>query len=130
VLAAAPQGPGSVLVAARDERGTNAALRCPPSLFPLQFGDYSFEPHRRAARATAKPCVVLRLPGIELDVDTPADLALIVAGEARTRTQALLENWNVRQRLQGRSQKAEIRKQKTEMEIRNSKVEIRKKASF
>src|SRR6516225_7568684 len=62
IVAAAPDGPGgSVLVPATDERGTNAALRKPADLFPLTFGEYSFQPHLRAARATGKPCVVLRL---------------------------------------------------------------------
>jgi 2-phospho-L-lactate guanylyltransferase len=101
IVAAAPDGPGgSVLVPATDERGTNAALRKPADLFPLTFGEYSFQPHLRAARATGKPCVVLRLPGVELDVDTPADLALLIAAETRTRTQKLLREWRVRQRLE------------------------------
>jgi len=101
ILAAAPDGPaGSVLVPATDERGTNAAWRKPAGLFPLTFGEYSFQPHLRAARATGKPCVVLRLPGVELDVDTPADLALLIATEIRTRTQKLLGGWHVRQRLE------------------------------
>jgi 2-phospho-L-lactate guanylyltransferase len=102
IVAATPDGPGgSVLVSATDERGTNAVLRKPAGLFPLAFGDYSFEPHLRAARASGYPCVVLRLPGVELDVDTPADLALLIAAESRTRTQKLLSEWHIRQRLEG-----------------------------
>jgi 2-phospho-L-lactate/phosphoenolpyruvate guanylyltransferase len=101
IIAAAPDGPGgSVLVPATDERGTNAALRKPAGLFPLTFGEYSFQPHLRAARAAGYPCVVLRLPGVELDVDTPADLALLIGAETRTRTQKLLRDWHVRQRLE------------------------------
>jgi 2-phospho-L-lactate/phosphoenolpyruvate guanylyltransferase len=101
IIAAAPDGPGgSVLVPATDERGTNAVLRKPAGLFPLAFGEYSFQPHLRAARAAGKPCVVLRLPGVELDVDTPADLALLIAAESRTRTQKLLRDWHVRERLE------------------------------
>ncbi len=88
-----------MLVPATNERGTNAALLRPPGLFPLKFGDYSFQPHVRAARGTGKPCVVLRLPGVELDIDTPADLALLIATEVRTRTQKLLHDWDVRSRL-------------------------------
>jgi 2-phospho-L-lactate/phosphoenolpyruvate guanylyltransferase len=102
IVAAAPDGPaGSVLVPATDERGTNAVLRKPAALFPLAFGEYSFQPHLRAARAAGHPCVVLRLPGVELDVDTPADLALLIAAETRTHTQKLLHDWRVRQRLEG-----------------------------
>ncbi len=100
IVDAAPDGPGgAVLVPATDERGTNAALRRPPGLFPLTFGEYSFQPHLRAARATGKPCILLRLPGMELDIDTPADLALLIATEVRTRTQELLHNWDARARL-------------------------------
>jgi 2-phospho-L-lactate/phosphoenolpyruvate guanylyltransferase len=103
IVDAAPDGPaGSVLVPATEERGTNGALRKPPGLFPLTFGEYSFQPHLRAARGTGQPCVVLRLPGVELDVDTPADLALMIAAETRTRTQELLREWHVRQRLEVR----------------------------
>lgn len=98
VFAAAP-AEGAVLVPAWDGRGTNAALRRPPNLFILRFGDDSFEPHLRAARATGKPCVVLRLPGIALDVDTPEDLALLLAEETRTRTQRLLRAWNIVERI-------------------------------
>jgi hypothetical protein len=39
---------------------------------------------------------------VELDVDTPADLALLIACESRTRTQQLLSHWGVRERLEGR----------------------------
>jgi len=76
---------GSVLVPAYDGRGTNAALRRPADLFPLRFGNDSFKPHHAAARATGKPCVVLNLPGIALDVDNPQDLKQLTSfpGEAR-----------------------------------------------
>lgn len=95
IFAAAP-AQGTLLVPSADGRGTNAALRRPPALFPLRFGDASFERHLRAARATGKPCATLRLPGIALDIDTPADVALLLAAESRTRTQRLLRAWNVR----------------------------------
>lgn len=65
---------GCVLVPSRDKRGTNAALRRPSSLFALRFGNDSFMPHLAAAIATDTSCVVLSLPGIALDVDTPEDL--------------------------------------------------------
>jgi 2-phospho-L-lactate guanylyltransferase len=76
---------GSVLVPAADGRGTNAAFRRPANLFPLRFGNDSFKPHHAAAQATGKPCVILNLPGIAVDVDNPEDLQQLVAlpGEAR-----------------------------------------------
>jgi 2-phospho-L-lactate guanylyltransferase len=89
ILRAAP-AQGSVLVAAADGRGTNAALRRPSGLFPLRFGNDSFRPHLAAARATEKPCVVLELPGVALDVDNPSDLRQLAAARGETRTQSLV----------------------------------------
>ena len=98
VLNAAP-AEGMVLVPAADGRGTNAILRRPCGLIPCRFGNDSFLPHRAAARATGKPLVVLdRLPGIALDVDRPEDLAELTIGEARTRTEHLVREWNLGQR--------------------------------
>lgn len=64
---------GSVLVPSSDERGTNAVLRRPAALFPLRFGTDSFVPHLASARAAGE-CVVLSLPHVALDIDTPEDL--------------------------------------------------------
>ena len=80
---------GSVLVPAADGRGTNAAFRCPANLFPLRFGNDSFKPHHAAAQATGKPCVVLKLPGIAVDVDNPADLQQLLSLPGETRAQRL-----------------------------------------
>jgi len=80
---------GSVLVPAADGRGTNAALRRPADLFPLRFGNDSFKPHHAAAQATGKPCVVLNLPGIAVDVDNPADLQQLLSLPGETRAQKL-----------------------------------------
>jgi 2-phospho-L-lactate/phosphoenolpyruvate guanylyltransferase len=78
---------GSVLVPAGDGRGTNAAFRCPANLFPLRFGNDSFKPHHAAAEASGKPCVVLNLPGIAVDVDNPPDLEELLAAPGETRAQ-------------------------------------------
>src|SRR5271168_1269507 len=94
ILAAAPDE-GSLLVPAADGRGTNAALRRPADLFPLRFGNDSFRPHLDAARATGKPCEVLQLPGIALDVDNPGDLQQLIERPGETRTQSLLRQWTV-----------------------------------
>jgi 2-phospho-L-lactate/phosphoenolpyruvate guanylyltransferase len=88
ILKHAPEE-GSVLVPAADGRGTNAAFRRPADLFPLRFGNDSFKPHRAAAEATGKPCVVLNLPGIAVDVDNPEDLQQLLALPGETRTQKL-----------------------------------------
>jgi len=83
---------GSLLVPSRDRRGTNAALRRPSSLFPLRFGSDSFLPHLEAAMASAKPCVVISLAGISLDVDTPEDLGDLARAAGETRSQILARN--------------------------------------
>ena len=80
---------GSVLVPAGDGRGTNAVLRRPADLFPLRFGNDSFKPHHAAAQATGKPCVVLQLPGIAVDVDNPSDLKQLISLPGETRAQQL-----------------------------------------
>jgi 2-phospho-L-lactate guanylyltransferase len=86
---------GSVLVPAGDGRGTNAALRRPADLFPLRFGNDSFKPHHAVAQATGKPCVVLTLPGIAVDVDNPADLQHLLSLPGDTSAQILARNWNL-----------------------------------
>jgi 2-phospho-L-lactate guanylyltransferase len=94
IMAHAPKE-GSVLVPAADGRGTNAAFRRPANLFPLRFGNDSFKPHLVAARATGKPCEVLHLPSIAIDVDNPADLQELIAQPGDTRAQSLIRRWAV-----------------------------------
>ena len=94
ILEAAPTE-GSVLVPAADGRGTNAAWRRPAGLFPLRFGNDSFKPHLAAARATQKPCVVLQLQGIALDVDNPADLRQLAEAPGETRAQRMARQWDL-----------------------------------
>lgn len=92
IFAAAPDH-GSVLVPAFDGRGTNAVLRRPAGLFPLRFGNDSFQPHLRAAQATGLPCRVLSLPGVGLDVDNPDDLVRLANAPGETKSQTLLRRW-------------------------------------
>ena len=92
ILKRAPRE-GSVLVPAADGRGTNAAFRRPANLFPLRFGNDSFKPHHIAAQATGKPCVVLKLPGIAVDVDNPADLQELISLPGETRAQRLAREY-------------------------------------
>jgi 2-phospho-L-lactate/phosphoenolpyruvate guanylyltransferase len=94
IFANAPEN-GSVLVPAADDRGTNAAFRRPANLFPLRFGNDSFKPHLAAAQASGKPCQILRLPGIALDVDNPADLQALIARSGETFTQKLIRGWSL-----------------------------------
>jgi 2-phospho-L-lactate guanylyltransferase len=80
---------GSVLVPSSDKRGSNAVLRRPGALFPLRFGSDSFMPHLATAIATDTSCVVLSLPSIGLDIDTPEDLQQLADAPGEKRSQLL-----------------------------------------
>jgi 2-phospho-L-lactate guanylyltransferase len=87
--------PSFTIVPAHDELGSNAVLCAPPFSVPLRFGDDSYFPHLVAARAQGIEPTIVRLPGIGLDIDHPADLRAIMAAKPRmpTRTLALLERF-------------------------------------
>jgi len=87
---------GSVLVPAADGRGTNAAYRNPATLFPLRFGNDSFQPHFRTAKAAGFPCIVLSLPSIALDIDNPSDLQELATAPGQRRSQLLVRQWDLR----------------------------------
>ena len=98
IFTAAPPE-GTVLAPSASGRGTNAVLRRPSGLFPLRFGNDSFMPHLAAARATGKPVEVLKLSGIGVDIDEPADLPDLLAAPGDTKAQRLLLEWRIRERL-------------------------------
>jgi 2-phospho-L-lactate/phosphoenolpyruvate guanylyltransferase len=79
-----------VLVPSRDERGTNAVLLRPPNALPLRFGEPSFTRHLERAERLGLRAEVLRLPGLSLDLDTPADLDEFLRSPSPTRTYRLL----------------------------------------
>jgi len=87
--------PSFTIVPAHDELGSNAVLCAPPFSVPLRFGDDSYFPHLMAARAQGIEPTVVRLPGIGLDIDHPADLRAFMAVRplVPTRTRALLEGF-------------------------------------
>lgn len=94
IYATAPQK-GSVLVPSTDKRGTNAVLRRPAALFPLRFGSDSFVPHLSAANVTNTSCVVLSLPRIGLDIDTPEDLQQLADAPGEKRSQLLARKFTL-----------------------------------
>ncbi len=89
--------PSFTIVPAHDELGSNAILCAPPFSVPLRFGDDSYFPHLIAARRAGIEPVIVRLPGIGLDMDHPADLRAFMAAKPRmpTRTLALLERYGL-----------------------------------
>ena len=91
--------PGAVFVPSLSGFGTNAALLEPPDAMPLKFGEPSFDNHLVAARAAALRPLVLRLPGIGLDIDAPDDLGLLLERGPSTRSARLLVSLDVPARL-------------------------------
>ena len=90
-------GPGVVIVPDRHGSGTNALLIDPPTALTPAFGPGSFARHAALAHGAGATVRVGRLPSLELDVDTPGDLAALRAalaagrGGAAPRTRAVLE---------------------------------------
>jgi 2-phospho-L-lactate/phosphoenolpyruvate guanylyltransferase len=87
---------GVVIVPDRHGSGTNALLLDPPTIIEPAFGPGSFARHAALAAGAGATVRVGRLPSLELDVDTPGDLAALRAAlderpDAAPRTRAVLE---------------------------------------
>ena len=94
-LLAEPEA-GVVIVPDRHGAGTNALLIAPPDAVEPAFGAGSFARHAALAHAAGARVRIGRLPSLELDVDTPGDLAALRATLAARaggapRTRALLD---------------------------------------
>ncbi len=106
VLAAHGDAPAMTIVPAHDRRGSNCIALSPPDLIPFSFGNDSFKPHLAAARARGVEPVILDLPGIALDIDTPDDLRQLIHRPADTRTHAYLETSGIAARLRAATESA------------------------
>lgn len=62
------------LVASRDRTGTNAALFRLPARIQMSYGEGSLQRHLASAAGAEFKTEVLRIPGIEFDLDTAEDL--------------------------------------------------------
>ncbi len=72
LLAAAPDPRGVAIAPDRSGSGTNGLALRPPDAMPFAFGIGSFAAHSAAAGGAA---TIVNRPGLEFDLDTPADLA-------------------------------------------------------
>lgn len=68
-----------VVVARSDDGGTSGLLRRPPAVIAARFGPDSARSHAGAAGVAGLRVRSLRLPGLSLDVDEPADLRRLAA---------------------------------------------------
>jgi 2-phospho-L-lactate/phosphoenolpyruvate guanylyltransferase len=100
-LAVHRRAPSFTIVPAHDDLGSNAIVCSPPDAVPLRFGEDSFYPHLDAARARGIDPLIVRQPGIAMDIDNPVDLVTFLRmwPRAPTRTLAFLEQSGVAERL-------------------------------
>jgi 2-phospho-L-lactate guanylyltransferase len=100
-LAAHQEAPAFTIVPAHDDLGSNTIICSPPDAVPLRFGEDSFYPHLDAARARGIDPLIVRQPGIGMDIDNPVDLVtfLRMSPPARTRTLDFLEQVGIAGRL-------------------------------
>ena len=104
-LAAHRAAPAFTIVPAHDDLGSNTIICSPPDAVPLRFGEDSFFPHLDAARAQRIEPLVVRHPGIGMDIDNPVDLVtfLEMSPPVPTRTLAFLEQSGIADRLLART---------------------------
>jgi 2-phospho-L-lactate guanylyltransferase len=100
-LAAHRPAPAFTIVPAHDDLGSNMIVCSPPDAVPLRFGEDSFYPHLKAARDRGIEPLVVRQPGIAMDIDNPVDLGafLRMSPMVRTRTLAFFEQTGIADRL-------------------------------
>jgi 2-phospho-L-lactate guanylyltransferase len=96
LIAAHRAAPSFTIAPAHDELGSNAILLSPPDSVKLRFGEDSYFPHLAAARAVGIEPTVVKLPGIGMDIDHPADLRTFLAmPRMQTRTLNYLEETGI-----------------------------------
>lgn len=71
--------PGVIVVPSADGTGTNALVRTPPDVIESRFGPGSCRAHLDQARSKGVHAEVLRLRGLMFDIDTPEDVAELLA---------------------------------------------------
>lgn len=83
LLAAGPRKATLRIVADKEGRGTNALLLPAEAEFQFRFGENSAAAHAEVARKAGLEVEFMEIPGLALDIDTPADLdALHARGES------------------------------------------------
>jgi 2-phospho-L-lactate/phosphoenolpyruvate guanylyltransferase len=95
----------SVVIAPdRSRQGTNALLLTPPDAITPSFGQGSYFEHRRLAEAAGLSLAIVEQGGLLLDLDTPADVALLLQIGGDWRVVRLLQELGVERRLKAREE--------------------------
>lgn len=94
-------GADAVTMVRSGDGGTNAMLMAPPMRFALAYGPNSAAQHEAAARAAGMLVTWHDSPELALDLDTPADIELLLRHPAGPQTLAgkALSRMNIRARL-------------------------------
>ncbi len=71
--------PGLIVVPSSDGTGTNALVRTPPDVIESRFGPGSCRAHLDQAESKGIGAEVLHLEGLMFDIDTPEDVAELLA---------------------------------------------------
>jgi len=88
-----------VLAPAASDGGTNFLLRRPPGAIPARFGRRSFARHRLEAARRGLELAEVRTPGLAHDLDRPADLARLIAGDHASVTRSVCLEMGLADRL-------------------------------
>lgn len=78
-LVAQTRNRGLVIVPSSDGTGTNALLRTPPDVIESRFGPGSFQAHVGQAHERGISVEIARPSGLMFDIDTPEDVAHLLA---------------------------------------------------
>lgn len=90
---------GAVIAPDAAGRGTNALVLTPPTCLSPRFGEDSFRAHAAEATERGVAHAVVRRPGLDLDLDTPADIVRLLASGSTGRTGALVRSLDLNARL-------------------------------
>lgn len=91
-LAEAGRGPAPlIIVPSADGTGTNALVRTPPDVIRSCFGPGSLRAHLEQAQSRGVEARVMRPPGLTFDVDTPEDVAELLARAPHSLAAQLLQ---------------------------------------
>lgn len=78
-LAASATERGVIIVPDANGTGTNALVRTPPDVIESRFGPNSLEAHLKETRIRGVPVGIARPDGLLFDIDTPEDIAELMA---------------------------------------------------
>ncbi len=90
---------GVAIARSADGTGTNAMVLTPAGVVATSFGPGSLERHRAEARRRAVACVERTIDGLALDIDTPRDLADLLATGVDSHTLRMCDALDLRHRL-------------------------------